>query len=496
MEENNPTVETSTPNKKGGKLFGIIAIVAVIVLIIGGLLLAKSLLNSPKNVFKKAIEEGYKNVETGFEELEKIQDILDFQEHAIEVEGNIKGSTDVDEILEDLDVDELELSFSGKIGLDYKNELVQVEGKIKGTKEELDAAAFLQENGAYLKTSLYDKVIKLADDITDEFDFAKVKKELESEIGDIEIDVKKYEELTRTVKDALINALDEKSMSKESTKYKVLGKEVKGTKYTYTLDSKSARKLTEKMINYLLKDKKFVKNLAEITGEDEEDIKEELEEMKDDAENIELDEKIKVNLYTRGLKNTLSGIEISEGKYFKAGYYTDGKNYELIFDDGAEKVTLTAEKEGKEYNLVAKVDKEKVLSGTIREFTKDKIDMDLDIEGAKFKVYLTDKIEKNKMTGEFSLKITYEGESVALEGDYLIESKDKLEKINTSDAVTSSEVDVEKLEKNIEEKIEKDKSLNAIYEAGKKEIDYYKDDWGDDWDDDDWGDDWDNEDFN
>ncbi len=481
MEKENETlVETpvaapEVPAKKHGKIGGIIALVVVLLLVVGGLATFIMITTSPKSVFTKAINESYKEVELTFKDLEKIENIFDFKEHAITLEGEAKVASNVSEVLEDYDLKEMELSFNGKVGFDYKNELIQVEGKVKGTKEEIDAKAFLQENGVYLKTSLYDKLIKLTDDLGDEFDFKDLKKQLDRELGDVKLDAKLYEDIAASAKDALIKSLDKEAMSKTSAKYTVIEKEVKATKYTYTIDSKAAQKLSKEFISNLLKDKDFVKKLAEAAGVEKDEVEDQLKNLKEEAKNIELPEKIKISVYTYGLLNKLGGFEIAAGKEEILTYLTDGDNYRIEVN-GSEKTVITAEKSGKEHKLVVKEGKEKVLTGTIRELSRTKVDMDIDAKeaDAKLNILVTEKIEKDKVSGEIKFKVTHEDEYVSLEGKYALEALSGLEKAKASDAVDVEEVDEEKLTKNIEEKVKNDEVLNAIYEAAKDEMEMYK----------------------
>ncbi len=509
MEENNQTVaetpvqpaapvggivEQQAPAKKGGKIGGIIAIVAVLLLVIGGLVLAKTLLSSPKKVFTSAINEGYKEVELTLKDLEKIQDIINFKDNAIILNGEVKFGTNVEEVIGDLDIDELELSGSGKIGLDLNNEIVQVEGKVKGSSETVDAGLFIQENGAWLKTNLFDKLIDLSDEIDGEINLKDVKKELDKELGDIKFDAKVYEDIAKAFKDALIKSLDSKAMSKESSKFEVAGKKVSGTKYTYTLDSKAAQKLVKELADNLLKNKDFIKNVSEATGIDKEEIENELKDMKEQAKDIELSEKVKISVYTRGMLNKISGVEISVGKYFEASVLTDGNSYEGELESGGANMSFTAEKSGKEHKLTIKANKEKIATGTIREFSREKIDLDIEVkeQNVKLSVYVTDKIDKNKVNGELKLKVSQDKEYVSLEGNYGLEAKSKLDKENTSNSVKSSELtedDANKINAKLDEIIKKDKSLNAIYEAGMKEIEDIQKSGGSStrgWDDDDW----------
>ena len=513
MEENNETlvetpvqpaapvggvVESPAPAKKGGKIVGVVVIVAILLLVIGGLVLAKSLLSSPKKVFTSAINEGYKEVELTLKDLEKIQDIINFKDHAIVLDGEVKMSTNVSEVLDGLDVDELELSGSGKIGFDLSNEIIQVEGKVKGSSETVDAGLFIQDNGAWLKTNLYEKLIDLSDELDGELNLKDVKKELDKELGDYKFEAKVYEDIAKAFKDALIKSLDSKAMSKESTKYEVAGKKVSGTKYTYTLDSKAAQKLGKELAENLLKNKDFIKNVSEATGIDKEDIEEELKDMKEQAKDIELSEKVKISIYTRGLLNKLSGVEISVGKYFEASILSDGNSYEGELESGGATVSFTAEKSGKEHKLTVKANKEKIATGTIRELSREKVDLDIEVkeQNIKLTVYIAEKIEKNKVDGEVNLKLSQDKENLALESKFGLEAKSKLDKENTSNSVKSSELtedDAKKINEKLDEIVKKDKSLNALYQAGMSEIEDISSRGGSSgWDDDDdWGDDWD-----
>ena len=114
-------------------------------------------------------------------------------------------------------------------------------------------------------------------------------------------------------------------MEKESTEVDVVDKEIKVTKNSYELDDKALSDIIRSVADQLLDDDDFISNLSDTFDIDKSDIKDTLKEIKRDAKDIEYDDEVVINVYTRGILNNFAGFsfEIENDEYFT--YYTDGK---------------------------------------------------------------------------------------------------------------------------------------------------------------------------
>ena len=88
----------------------------------------------------------------------------------------------------------------------------------------------------------------------------------------------------------------------------VLDNEIKVKKYSYIFDEDALQDMVEKVAEYLLEQDDFYKKLAYATGQDKGDIKYLLKEAKKSAKDIELDEDMAINIYTKGLFNSIIGF--------------------------------------------------------------------------------------------------------------------------------------------------------------------------------------------
>ena len=190
--------------------------------------------------------------------------------------------------------------------------------------------------------------------------------------------------------------------------------------------------------------------------------------MKENAQEINIDEPFTVNIYSRGVLNKFAGIDIVYNKQTVASYYTDGDNIEAVINSGV-KMVFTAEKNKEEYDVKLTVDGEKIATATVKSYTEEKIDLDyviyLDDEKITGTVYLTSKKEKKSVSGDYKFKIKRESEDkyVEISGEYKIETKDELEGFNTDKAISSDEVDQEKFINALEKTIKDDDELSKFY---------------------------------
>lgn len=453
----------------------LIAITIAAVIIIGGLVIAIST-SSPKSVFKGAINKAYKVSNIGLKSYEKYLDEYDLTKNAVLVSGDFSLDTNLED-LDGYDLKNISLGFNA--GVDYKNELLTVGTQIKGNKEKISLDAQYIEDSMYIKSSLFEEILKIDSEMLDELgveiDFEEIKESIEEVEKNYDTDPETYEYLVKTIRDALTKALNSEYMEKEKEEIDVLDKEIKVTKNSYVFDEDAIQDMLKVVSEYLLEDEEFAKTFAKASGVEKKQVKELLKQIKKSAKEIEFDEEFALNIYTKGLFNSIVGIgfEVEGDEYISI--YTDGKNVEITFDNheddeySAEKVVITIEKDGKGYKVEAKENKEKVLEMDIKEATPETIDMEItayedDEKTATISVYFSVKEKKNTYSGEYKLKITEEEskEYMGYSGKYSVTIQDKLDKMSTKKAVSIEELDTEKLTSNIEKIVEKDEALGEI----------------------------------
>ena len=479
-----PTPQPTTANSGGNlinklKSFGVGPIVTVIaiavVLVVAVVISAVS--TTPKSVFKNSINKAYKGANVAIESYETYLDKYDLTKHAISFTGDLAIDTNI----EDMEYDISKMTFTYDTGIDYKNEILNAGAKITNNKESVTINAQVIKNELFIKSSLFDEVLKLDSELTEnlgvDIDFEALKEDMEEMQKEYDTDPETYEYLVKTIKDAFVKSINSEYMEKEKDEIEVLNKEIKVTKYSYIINEDAAQDLVEKVAEYLLNEEDFAKKLAAATGEEKSDVKSTLKEMKKSAKDIELDEEIAIVIYTRGMFNSYAGMgfEIDGEEYFSI--YTDGKNAELTIDNNssdsysASKMVVTMEESGKGYKIVAKENKETLFEIDLKEYSEEKIDADItlyenDEKYMTMEVFFSIKEKKNTFSGEYKYKAAdASGETkeyVALSGNYSLTLQDELTKMNTKNAIDYENIDKVKLNDNIEKLTDKDAVLGEI----------------------------------
>ncbi len=463
-----PAAPVAEPVKKSASkiLVPCILVGILVVLLVAGIVV-KSVMSSPKRVFTNVVNKAYKEVSTT---LKEIDEFYKPEKEAIEMGGTIKFNTNYDlsefGLPKDLDISKVELG--GKFGIDLPKKEIVADADVKGSSEKLGIKAYVKEDKVYLKPSFYDKTIEV------DLDEAAIKvddyKDALDEAEEVDIDLVLYDSILKAYKDAMIDAFDKDAMSKDKDEIEVLDKELKVTKNSYKLNDKSVQKLAKGIIENLLEDKSFIKNVAKAANMEESEIKDTLKEAKKSCSDIKIGSVIVVNVYTRGLLNKYAGFDITADKVEIMSWYTDGDNIEATINAG-QKIKFTVEKGKKESKAKLVVGDKKIATATIRSFTEEEVDFDYEINLGEFSsqlkevkgtVKVTAKKDKKKYSGDYKFKVEYDGKWAEVSGTYFIEAKSSLDGLSTSDAVKADAVDGEAISKALEETITKDETFNQI----------------------------------
>lgn len=515
----------------------IVAIGVVAVLIVAAVAYIV-LTSSPTNVFKGAISSTFKEASKALDVYDEYSKTYNFEEKAITVDFDATVDTNIKEITEitdELGFEFKDLTVGATAGVDYKDEEILVSGYIKGKKEKIDATMMLENGVAYIGTSLLNDVLKYEDE-TLEFDLSSLKEEMEE--LEISFEAEDYKTVLKSVEKALNKSITSEMTEKESEEVEVSGKDIKVTKNSLVLDEDALQSIIETVAEELKEDDDFLKAAAAISGTKKGDIKDGLKELKKSAKDIETDEEVKINVYTKGLFNKVVGYGVEyEGDEYVT-YIENGKDFEFVYDDHNEdygtKIVATVEDE----KLTVKVNGEKIATGTVRELSEEKIDLtvksafdelplemsiymdekkvsvkaEAEVDDVKVEIAMnvTGEEKDNKYSGKYDVKVTIDGELylddlgtidfdkgyVSVSGSYGITASENLEGLKTKNAKNIDEMTEDEmtalsteLEENLQKVIEKDKVFEAIYDLAEDAYnasedftdDYYDDYYDDDY---------------
>ncbi len=465
--------QVSVGQKSSGKAKIIVPIIlcAVVALLVVAGVVLRIATASPKAVFKNTINNGYKYINNALDESEEYYDMFDIQKDAITISADVKANIETKDG-EEWEKDLKDIKFSGKAGFDISNKEILVDGEMAGTKEKVNLKVFVQDKDLYLETNLIDKPVKLSsNEIEDELDidWDEISDTLEEITSEVDTNPATYKEITKSIKNALIDSLDSEYMEKSKDEIEVNGKDIKVTKYSYELKEKAVKGIVENMADYLLDDSDFISNTAKAIGKDKSDIKDFLKDLKKSAKdiNIDKDDIVTINVYTSGLLNKFAGLGIEYDGEEVMKYTTDGKNKEIVYSEGDDKVVVTVDAKGKDsYTVKVKYNKEQVAKIDVKEYNKEKIDLEYEIEIEETKVsgsvYLTQEKTKSKVSGDYKFALKLEDESYEIEGSYAIESSKKLDGIDTKSAVSEKDIDETKIKNKYEEIKKNDPTLGKI----------------------------------
>lgn len=480
-----PTIEQTNTAKENPlnnifnklKKFGlskVIAIAAVIVVLVA-LIIVKTALSTPKQAFKNAINELYKETSRYLNDADDFLNKYNLEKETVinnvefKIDSNIE---DFNSSLEETGINIKDTTIKAKVGYNLDKEELVFGGSLKGESEEISLDAYAIDDNVYIKTNLYDDIIKAENSYGSPFANIDELKEYNKIMKNL--DFKTYDSILKSITNALNNSLNSDDMEKESDEIDIVDSSVKVTKNSYELDDKALSNIIRDTIEQLLDDKDFIDNLADTLDIKKDDLEDSLKDLRKSAKDIEYDEKLVINIYTKGLLNSFTGfsLEIERDEYFT--YFTDGKNTEITFDNNQEgysetKINIQAVKDGKETDVTVKYNGEEIITATIKELSEEKVDLDFELKEDKETVasgtiYLTVKEEKDNISGDFELRFEQDKEYLNLKGNYKTEIGGKLTTIDPEKAIDENEIDENELMANLEEIAKKDKVLSSLYD--------------------------------
>ncbi len=437
----------SEEQKKKGILPIIIAVVAVLGL--AGFLLVPKLLMSNKKIIENEITTVFTAAKKSLKEGEK--NILDFdlEKDSLGVNGTL--SIDSNYKQDGIDLSKLKnykITYQGAIDKKSNEASAQL-GLLKDAKELLSADGYI--NGKKVLISLGDLYEK---GITTEID-TEIKELDFSKNGSIEDLEKLIDKTEKIVKDTIKD--DDIKKSKEEKE--INGKKEKYTKIEYTIDT---NKLSKEVLKAYQEDEEIIKILANLTEQDEKDIKDTIKEAIEELEKEEEENTIIINTYLKGLGNEIVEIEITD---------TDGKDkividkeknvYKYYLQADGEKV-LNGEYNDKEESFTLESDEGISLKITTEKDTrKISFDYKMGTESVSINATVTNKVTSSNQESNMVIDVVYnsgdEKITATIKNDMTITKNQKVEKVNKSQTVDiddMTDADMDKITNAAYEKLE------------------------------------------
>ena len=403
--------------KKVGKKFGVIAIILLFVIAagVGGWFYLKSV-NKPEKIFTKAIDDAFGMNEKNVGNAAKVE---------LGITAELGNTRDAQLKLVNSMLKDVKLNLMAE--LDTKKSIFN--GNLVATyagDEIANTSVILQDDTMYFYLKdLYSKYIEI-----DSKYFEEEGIELASLFESTDFPI---EELTKDIKDILVESLNNKEFEQE--KAELNGKKVKKTTVKYSL---------EEMAEIVLK---IMKKMNKYEPNDElEDLIDELEEDIDYIEDEEIF--LEVSLYSTGAKNEIVKMEA------------------VLYEEDYMALVLEEDK---------KSDKETVITFSVNEDDSDKDDAE---QVAKVTIN-----EKDSNSGTATLDMEVEGVEVKINIDYAIDYNAKVSKKDVSNSILAddmTEEDFKEIRKNIEKnpllyEILKDSldDITPVTTTPVYEIDYY-----------------------
>ena len=398
--------EESGKKKKSfvGPLIGII----LVLLIVGGAYLYYT---SPRRIVKNLINKAYSEART--------VELVDFKKNTVLVTGDMSIKTNI------LDFNKLngeKIKFTS--GVDYTNKKMEVGLALEEQGVSLiDAAMYILNNKAYasLKGD-YDKLIEIdgvdVDELFKSFD---------------EMNTEDINYVINASREIIINSIDMGDFTKSSANITLDGKDTKVTKLTYEVNEARMYKFLNNVIDNIVKDKKLVGILAENSGLTSDELIEELKDSKMDVSSATSEQKVAIDIYTKGINNEFAGMDI-------AGFIQVRKNKDNTTIEagmGTEKVTI----------VIKKVNDDTTSITCTLNMGGESVELNATISSKK--------VSDTNTTGSLSFTVSSGSEYFTIEANYDEKLGVAIADIDTTGAVSADEIsdaDLDRITSNIEKR--------------------------------------------
>lgn len=406
----NETIVAKKSNKK--PLIAIICCVAV--LVVGTLCFfgyKYFMGKNPAKVTSNAIRGLKDKIADAKDDNEEITKILEGKD-PYEIKTNIEVK-----LPKELGVDDISLDVLAQIDSENQQGIGTVKALL-GKQLVLDLSAALNEKDVYFK--LNDTMSKYykynIEDALKEVDTTEFEK-----LAKIDYDGTK---LIDYLADAFDKAYTKSDFDKEKTELTINEKDVKVTKYTAKVDGKKLDVIVDSFLTSVSKDKDLIKIIAELSGEDESDIKDAIKEVIDEDLSDEVTESFDYNVYVTTMGDAIGYGFAYENMEFTIADYKDVLSLQI----SGQGMTASLEfKEESDNHYVVTLDAMGMITG--------KIDIKSDLKT----------ISKNK---EYKETLTIDGSLSAMGQTYKasVKATSTIKKISEVDlSKTKGALDIENL---------------------------------------------------
>ncbi len=328
-----PSYSNDEPEEKKKSSLPIILII-LILLGVGGFFAYKYFFNKPDKVVKGLVNKAYDKFETPLKKYDSKDSVLINSEFSMNT--NIEG-------LEDLNG----MRFNLITGMDYKNNKFEMGlAYLEDNNKILEALMYVLDKNAYaVLKDIYSDPIKLN---TEEIDFEEITTQTTVSPEDMEYIIKR-------LKDIFLESLDMNDFKQSSDKITLNGSETKVKKISYTLTSEKLAKISNNMIDYILKDEELLNKLSEMTEFDIETLKEELKSSKTDMSDIDTSEDsetVKFDIYTKGVTDEFVGMDIEAPDNTTIQVRKNNDNTTINANLNGASIQLTIKSESKEKTTI------------------------------------------------------------------------------------------------------------------------------------------------
>ncbi len=328
------------PKKKKGIL---IVSILFVVFVLLGTVLYPIVVTKPKKVFTTAIDKVTSLAkQTTKEDLQLYGGSFSFQ---MDLTSNDKNAQKVLDIL-----NQIQLGFTYKVDYEQEKMVIDLYTDYK-KKDLLDLSIYFHNNDAYIfLQELYDKYIQVEAEGLEELFSSQDKME-------------EYQIVLEQVKNAFHKSLKDKYFTKEKTTLTIGNKDTKVTKNIFHLTEENLEEIVL-AFSEELDNETFLTNYASLSGKSEDEIRDTLENLKNEP--ISLEEELEIILYTEGIKNDFVGIEFSDvsDTFTLLKESATNYSYKIKADRTSIMGTITLEKKDNDIKVVLTISNEE-LSGNI-----------------------------------------------------------------------------------------------------------------------------------